>query len=144
MSLVIFLPVYNGCGQEFRGSLVVECTWPFGYSSTGRPYVADEVMYVSLLAKFSPCVGRSESSCVELLRSLHSNLESVCSLVLCFRRSSLIVFKYCEPFSFWKSFFSNVLRRERRMPENLPHTAFSPQNCEKWTVRYVQARTVLR
>lgn len=42
----------------------MECTWAFGYSSTGRPYVAAEVMYGSLLAKFSPCVGRSESSWV--------------------------------------------------------------------------------
>ena len=37
------------------------------------------------------------------LRSLQRNLTSVCSLVWCFRRSSLIVFKYCEHFTLGKA-----------------------------------------
>lgn len=91
----------------------MECTWAFGFYSTGRPYVADEVMNTSLLAKFCSLRVSKRSSCVELLRSLHSNLECVCSLVLGFRRSKLIVFKYCKSFTVWKSFFNNVLCDKR-------------------------------
>ena len=50
----------------------------------------------------------ARSSWDELLRSLRYNLASVCSLVLCFRKSSLIVFKYCDHFTFGKSFFTGL------------------------------------
>lgn len=63
--------------------------------------------------KISSLRGAKGKLVYELLRSLRSNLESVCSLVLCFRGCRLIVFKYSAPFTFWKSFVKNVMQREK-------------------------------
>lgn len=92
----------------------------------------------------SLCGAKCKARVCELLRSLHSNLESVCSLVLCFRRSSLIVFKYCELFTFWESLFQQL---DATILEESCHTARSRRKLycdEKWTVRYSRKRNFFK
>ena len=91
-------------------------------------------MCSSLLAKFSPCVGRS--SCTSpSVDPLRSNLESVCSLVLSFRGCRLIVFKYSAPFPFWKSFLQNMMQREKNARQTVSHRVLAAKREVNSTMR---------